>query len=276
MICRVGERAHAGRAVDLPASLDPERVVRAVRTGAATSADPPITVDARAPGRLHERVGYVHEDLSLTPRTALAVAARSRGWTTGYDDRLREARGALAAHVDVPASPPASSRQQVAEAREEVDRLRERVAAARGRVEAADGEAPADRERLADAIRALSEVETDAAAARERRRRDREATRAARDELQERLRLEDRVANLERRARRVLVERARPAYERALDAVPGCAPGTAPFETAPEAMALAIARFGDLRAPAVLATGRFSDATAAAAWLDAPVVRLEP
>jgi hypothetical protein len=275
VICRVGDRTCTGRALDLPAGVDPARLVRAVRTGDATETEPPIRVVARTAGRLHERVGHVHGDLTIRPRTALAVAARTRGWRTAYDAPLRDAREALAAQ-DVPEVEPAvEPHRELAETRGERDRMRERVATARGRVQAAPGEATAEREELASAIRDLSEVETSVAAARERRRRDREAADVARDHLQERLRLADRVANLERRARRALVDRARSPYASALAAVPGVAPDSLPFEAAPDAMALAIARFGEPRAPLVLSTGRFSDAAAAATWLATPVLRLE-
>lgn len=276
MICRVGEAKYYGRAIHVSEPVDPERVARAVRTGAATTNEPRIEVAAPEPGPLHDRVGCIRAGMALRPRTALAAAGRSRGWTTEFDDELRAVRRRLEERgdgPDVPADPDARRRE--ADSGEEIDRLRERVAAMRGRVAAAANpdEAAAA---LEDAIRSLSEVETAAAAARERRRAGREDAREARDRLQERLRLVDRRGNLERRARRALVERAREPYERALAAVPGCRPPADPFEAPPDAMALAIARVGDLEAPLVLAVDRFEGPEAAADWLDAPVIILEP
>lgn len=276
MICRVGETRYFGRAIRVSEPVAPERVVRAIRTGSATAADPPIEVEAPAAGPLHDRVGCIREGMALRPRTALAAAGRSRGWTTEYDDELRTVRRRLAELGDTPAVPAdPDARRREADAGEEIDRLRERVAAMRGRVEAAASpdEAAA---KLEDAVRSLSEVETTTAAASERRRAAREDAREARDRLQERLRLEDRRGNLERLARRALVERAREPYERALAAVQGCSPPADPFEAPPDAMALAIARVGELEAPIVLAVDRFEGPDAAADWLDAPVIILEP
>lgn len=275
MICRVGDRRLEGRAVAIERDLDPERVARAVREGAARAGDPAIEVEAPAAGPLHERVGCIHRDIPLRPRTALAAAGRSLGWTTDVDGELRDVRVALG-EVDAGRVPhDDSARRRVAEAQSEIETLRERVAAVRGRVEAADDPDDAAAE-LEAAIRSLSEVETRVAAARERRGATREAAREARDRLEERLRLVDRRDNLERRARQALVDRARERYERALAAVPGLESPAEPFAAPADAMALAIARVGDLAAPVVLAVDRFPDAERAATWLEAPVIHLEP
>lgn len=298
MICHIGGTVLTGRAIDLPAhdaahaaALDPATVATAIRTGRATAADGAVVdVEARAAGSLHERVGCVASDTTLRPRTALAVAARSRGWTTPVDDRLEATRDRLASHTAA-GDPPetAEYRRAVTEATGDVDRLRERAAEARGRIQAgADGDRTGATDDdltgetggnggdgpLAEAIRELSEAETVAAAAREQHRRAREAARERRDRLQERLGLADEVANLERAARRHLVERARAPYEGALAAVPGVSDVGDPFAAAPDAMALAIARLGEVAAPVVVATGRFDSAGGAARWLGAPVVRL--
>lgn len=297
MICRAGEGTVAGRAVDLrsceaveDADLDPETVATAVREGAATTAEGTrVSVLARTPGPLHHRVGCVTPAVSIRPRTALAVAARSRGWTTPVDDDLVAARERLRAHRAGEGDTPrdedrpetTARRRDLAAVTADVDRLRERAAEARGRLQASDaGEttAPSDGEApLAAAIRELSEAETAAAAARERHRRARDAARDRRDRLQERLHVADEVRNLEREARAHLVGRARDAYETALGAVPGgpdSTPPSDPFAAEPDAMALAVARVGDVSAPVVLAGDRFSDAGTAARWLGAPVVRL--
>jgi hypothetical protein len=212
--------------------------------------------------------------MSLRPWTALVPAARSKGWATDFDDDLEAVRDRLASLEEPPAVPEdPGARRQLAEAGDDIDRLRGRVAAMRGRVETAEDSDGAD---LEAAIRSLSEVETTAAAARERREMVRESAREARDRRQERLRLVDCRDNLARRARRALVERARDAYGDALAAVPGIDEFVDPFEAPSDAMALAIARVGDLDAPVVLAVDRFADADAAATWLDAPVIHLEP
>lgn len=292
MICRVGGATYAGRAVDLgdalvPAvadAIDPATVASAVRTGGRSPADgPTLAVDARAPGPLHDRVGCLTSDPSIRPRTALAVAARSRGWRTPVDERLAATRERLAAaRIEDDHPETATYRQTLAEAEADIDRLRERAATARGRMQAgasATERSDGDDSRaspLEDAIRDLSEAETTAAAAREKHRRARDAARSTRDTLQERLRLADEVANLEREARRHLIARARGPYEAALRSVPAVDAGAieTPFDAAPDAMALAIARLGDVVAPVVLACDRFDSAAAAARWLDAPVVRL--
>jgi hypothetical protein len=274
VICRVGDARYFGTAVAIDRALDPERVARAVRTGAARAAEPSIEVEAAEAGRLHERVGCIHPECSLRPRTALAMAGRSRGWTTEFDDPLERVRERLAEFAEpptVPADP--GARRQLADATDDIERLRERVAAMRGRAETAGDAGEAD---LEGAIRSLSEVETTAAAARERRGRVREAAREARDRRQERLGLVDRRDNLARRARRALVDRAREDYVDALTVVPGVRDVADPFDAPADAMALAIARVGDLDAPVVVATDRFADAPAAAGWLDAPVIHLEP
>ena len=286
MIVRVGDRVERGRAVDLVdwcPTLAPATVARAVREGRAEADGTPVAVQARQAGALHERVGCVTPAASLRPRTALAVAARSRGWSTPVDGALREARERLATVAAETATGPdpngLTARRRLADADDEVARLRERVAEARGRVQArrdgGTGSADSDAA-LQDVVRDLSEVETAVAAAREKRRVARAEARAARDRLEDRLALEDDVGNLERQARAHLVERARAAYESALATVPDIDEPIAPFDAPPDAMALAVARVGDTAAPVVVACDRFADARAAARWLDAPAVRLEP
>jgi hypothetical protein len=294
VICRLGEDRRTGRAVALPGWLDPHTVARAV-------AGPPVDVDGRtlavlcrSPGPVHDRVGCITPTPSIRPRTALARAARSRGWTTPVDGRLAAARERLAAHeagADAEAHGESHEarrhRRRLADASDEIQRLRERVATARGRVQAGsaataddDGAADAGDESpdpLAAAVRDLTEAETAAAATREAHREARAAARRDRDRLQARLRLVDEVENLERAARRHLVERGRPAYEASLAAVPGLSTVPAdPFGAPPDAMALAVARVAALAAPVVVAADRFTSADAAARWLGSPVIRLAP
>jgi len=277
VICRVGEAVHRGRAVSLVRQVDPGTVARAVREGTVNGPEATVSVTARTPNRVHERVGCLHPEMGLRVRTALAAAARARGVWTPHDAPLRRARERLAA-FDVDGVETADARRQLASARADTDRLRERVAAARGRLEARE-ELGADtepaRERLEAAARELSEAETTAAAARQSLDRERREARAARDALDERMRLEDEVANLERRARRVLVDRTRDAYAAAVaDAPGGPADAADPFAADPLTAGLAVARVADFDAPVVVACDRFSGARAASRWLAAPVVRV--
>ncbi|MFB6180057.1 MAG: hypothetical protein ABEI77_10070 [Halorientalis sp.] len=101
----------------------------------------------------------------------------------------------------------------------------------------------------------------------------REQAREARDVRDERLRLEDERANLERAARAHLVEQVASVYANAVATAPGPTPDD-PFAADSVTAALAVGRVGHLQAPVVLECDRFEDASAAAAWLNVPVVRL--
>ncbi len=278
MICRVDETVYRGRAVDLQGAVSPATLATAIRQGEASEGDRAVAVTCKRPHPVHERVGCIEPDMWLRPRTALAEAGRARGLGTPVDDALAERQAALAAlAVETPTT--ADARQDVAATAAETDRLRERVAAARGRLQARReaGANPGDAaDDLAAAVGALSEVETEAAAARERQERVRSTAREARDRLEDRLRLEDEVGNLEREVRATLVERLRPAYEAALAAVPGVEAPDDAFAAPPDAMALAVARVARLDAPVVLASERFETANAAAQWLGSPVLRCSP
>lgn len=245
---------------------DPARVAAAVRGPAR-----PLGFD---PGPVHRHVGCLTEDTALSRRAALAAAARSRGETAPASEKLRRAREELVA-MDPPAVDGAPAREAVSSAAEEVRRLRERVATLRGRLQARRESGPADAaaERFRDAARELSEVETEHAAARERLAAARDRARTARDERERRLRLEDRIGNLERRERAQLAATVRPAVEATVTDVPGAdVAGLADADDL--TAALAVARVADLSAPVVVACGRFDGVHEAAAWLDAPVVWL--
>jgi hypothetical protein len=269
---RLGSVTRCGEAVTVAQRVDPRRLVAAVAAEDTVDGEVPVRVDCPAPGPLHEHVGRIRAGMGLRPKPALAAAARSRGMGTPHDEALAEARERLARFsVETVASE--AERRAVAEVQRETERLRERVAAARGRLLAAreaDGDEAAAGERLQAAIRELSEVETRAEAARERLGTVRERRRAVRDRLDRRLRLEDRVANLERDARAHLVDRLRDPYREALAALPG-APAD-PAEASASAAALAVARVGEPSAPIVLEDHRFGDAVAAREWLGAPVI----
>jgi hypothetical protein len=277
VICRVGEAIHRGRTVSLARQVDPGTVARAVREGTADGPEVTVSVTARTPHRVHGRVGCLQPGMGLRVRTALAAAARARGRRTPHDVQLRRARERLAA-LDIDGVETTEARRRLASARADTDRLRERVAAARGRLQARE-ELGADtgpaRERLETAARELSEVETSVAAARQSLDWRRRKARATRDDLDERMRLEDEVANLERRVRGALVDCVRDAYAAAVADIPGGSsdPGD-PFDVDPLTAGLAVARVADFDAPVVVACDRLGSARAASRWLAAPVVRI--
>lgn len=278
MICDVCGTVYRGRAVTVRETVSPDLLARAVREGEATNGDVAVTVTARTPHDVHEYVGCLNPGRGLRVKTALASAARARGHGTPTDEQLAETRRSLAA-VETEAVDTSNQRRDLSEARTETDRLRERVAALRGRLDAKREQGlPTDeaREKLRTAIRTLSDAETTAVAARQRLEQGRQRGREARDSLAQQRRLEDEVANLERRARAHLVECVRPAYECALADVPG-GPDTVPadpFDVDPVRAGLAVARVAALDAPVVVDCDRFDSARAASAWLDAPVLAL--
>jgi hypothetical protein len=263
----------AGRVVDLRGTgLESGRVRRAIREGEGESGR--VRVDCPEPGAVHDHVGVVSPDVSVAVRPALAAAARSRGLAAPQDDEADAVRERLA-DLTVPAGgpDPAEARRRLAGTETAVERRRERVATLRGRLQAAReaGRDPDDLEAdLAEATAALSEAETERAAAREALDRAERRAREERDARERRRRLQDRAANLERAARAHLVERVREEYAAAVaDLCGDCDPFSVPDDVA----ALAVARVADLRAPVVLACDRRSPA-AATTWLDAAVVRV--
>lgn len=271
---RVGDVVRCGRAITVEAPVEPSCVVDAIRSPDAD--DSRVAVDAPPPGPVHDHVGSIHPGMGLRTRTALARAARSKGLGTPCDDDLATARERLA-ELGVEEGDVAAHRRAVADATAETERLRERVAAVRGKLQAArerGTEAAGAAADLEAAIRELSEVETEGAAARQRFRRAREDARQRRDRHERSRRLEDRIANLERDARTHLVERMADRYAAAVADAPGSGGAADPFDADPVTAALAIARVAALSAPVVLACGRFDSAAAASRWLDAPVVRV--
>lgn len=272
----------SGRAVDVADVADLETVVAAVRNGTGSGQGSPggsgVSVDCARPQPVHEHVGVVRRETSLRARTALAAAARSRGATTPQDGELQQVRAALA-DLSVPdGGDTTAARQRLAGTESAVAAQRERVAALRGRIQAGR-EAGRDvsdlRTELADATRELSERETERAAAEEALERAERQAREARDARERRRRLRDREANLEREARRALVETFRDEYAAAVETVPaGTAGAESPFDVDGVTAALAVARVADLRAPVVLACDRFESPESAADWLDAPVIRV--
>jgi hypothetical protein len=279
--CRIGDVVRCGRAIAVAAPVEPATLARAVRE--RCDSDARVAVAADDPGPAHEYVGCIRPEMGLRTRTALAAAARSRGLETPHDDALAAARERLAA-LDAgnergpgTAGERTEHRQAAAEATGETEQLREAVAAARGRLEARREQGldptPAAEE-LAAAIERLSEAETEAAAARQRLGVVRERTREHRNTREERFRLEERVANLERSVRTHRREQVTDEYVTALEAVPGTGGVEEPYEVAPVSGALAVARVAELSAPVVLACERFESAESAADWLDTPVIQV--
>lgn len=261
----------SGWAVDLAGrGVDPSSAIRAVRDPADDR------VACRDPGPAHERVGLV-DDSPTPPLATLAAVARSLGERTPRGRRVDGLRADLE-RLSVPAPDVAPARERVAEARGCVEERRERVATLQGRVRAvreiADGATEREAEaRLADAVRELSEAETERLAAEEALDRARQEARTARDARERRLDLQDRIGNAEREARAELAGRVRPRVDAAVTATPG-GRATRFADADPVTARLAAARVADLDAPVVLTRRRFESVEAAAAWLDAPVLRV--
>lgn len=278
-----GER---GRAFDLR-----DRAVGADDVAAAIAGDGPGSEDASSgidvrcaePGPVHVRVGVVEPERSYPLQAALAAAARQLGHESAVADELATVRQRLAS-LELPAVSLENERHQVAET-DDATALQEEVATLRGQLEAArdrgdDPEALAEaRER---AVADLTERRTERLAAEQSLDRARSSAREARDRREERLRLEDREGNLERKARRELAATIQPSFERALAALPCCespsellgdSPGTL---DGPDAVgALAVCRLAPIAAPVILAGDWFGSATAAGAALDVPVILVE-
>lgn len=270
MRVEVDGAVHQGPAVELSGvDVDPAAVVRAVRGEPS-----PVAVEAPEPGSLHDHVGRLTPGMGLSTRGALAAAARSRGLESACDDELDRLRDRLSA-VDPDRVTAREQRERLAEADEAVDRLRERVARRQGwlRSRREAGEDTAETERaLNEAVRELSEAETERAAAEQALERARERRRAARDAREERLRLQDRIGNLERAARRELADRLAEEFRTATRELPG---GDGEGEDAdPVTRALAVVAVGEPAAPVVLDCDRFPDARTAVEALSARVVRL--
>lgn len=274
----VGDRSFglADGAVDLGGAAEPTAVVRAIRGEDVDG----VVADCPAPGPLHPHVGHVHEGMATDVRGALAAAARSLDEEAPQRDAIDATRAELEA-LSVPDADLAEVRREVAEAGAATERLRERIATLRGRAaafeEAGDDAAAAEaREALRDAVGDLAEAETERIAAEQRRDRLEGEARTVRDRRERRLELQDRVANLERAARRHLAGTVYDRFRSAVDALPGegrAGEGPGEYEGDPVTAALAAARVGRVEAPLVLATDRLGDARTAARRLDAPVVR---
>lgn len=272
--CRVGDVVRRGHAVTIDQPVEETAVAAAVR---GTETTDQIAVDGPTPQPVHDHVGYIHPDMGLRTRTALARAARSLGLETPYDEEIRATREERASlSVDGDPETRRACREAVAGRTAETEKLREDVATLRGKLQAVranDGETEAITSELEATIKELSEVETDAAAARQRLDRCREAARERRDIRERCRRLDDQVENLRRKARGYLVDQLTDRYAEAVAALEGAGPAD-PFEAEPVTAGLAVARVGTLAAPLVLAVDGFGSAEDASEWLDTPVLKV--
>ena len=271
----VGEQRYDGRAIDLTGTdVAAETVVRAIR-GEETR----VRVDCRHSGAVHDHVGRL-PPATFDRRGALAAAARARGYTSSAQSVLDEARAELA-ELSPPSVEADTARRRVAEMGSTEERLRERVAELRGRLQArreTGADTTAVEAQLGDAVRQLSEAETERIAAEQALERAETAARDARDRRERRLELEDRVANLEREVRHDLATAVWDEFRSTLQSVPGTAtagptPGT--YEGDRTTAALAVTRLAPVDAPVVVSGGRvdcIDDAAAAASILQAPVI----
>ena len=274
VICRVGDVVRCGNALTIESAVDPAAVADAVRR--TPDSGDRIAVRADSPPPVYDHVGYIRPEMGLRIRTALAKAARTLELDTPYDETLAEARAELA-ELTVTDSETVQYRRKAAQATSETEKLREQVATERGRLQARreNGLDPTPAtEALADAIRQLSETETSETAARQHLRRERTEARARRDRREKRFRLEDQIANLERKARTTLLEQVRDSYVETLRHTPGGDSVSDPFDVDPVTAALAIVHLTDSAAPVVLACDRFGSARAASDWLGVPVLHV--
>jgi chromosome segregation ATPase len=196
---------------------------------------------------------------------------------TPVDDELQAKREALG-DTTVEEARLDTHREQMAASVATLDRERERVAHTRGRLQERrenGGETDQLQAELDDALRELTEAETDAIAATQRYDSARQRLRERRERRERQFRLEDEIANLERRARSHLVDQLHDEYRATLASMEDDTDLSADlFDVDPVTGALAVVRLGDLSAPVVLAVDRFDSTEDASDWLDAPVVHI--
>ncbi len=264
-----------GVAVDLrPWSIDSEDAAAAIRgrTGACT-------VACSYPGSLFDTVGVVEPSLNVSLRRVLAAVARRRGHRADAADELRSVRTELVT-LALPCCDRSEQRRQVAAAGADETELAERVATIRGELQArrdAGADVGATEERLSDAVAALTDARTERLSAEQALNRAREDSRTPRDRRDRRLRLQDRVRNLERAIRRELADAVYDEFAAAIRRVPGgAAPGRSVVEYDGDDVtaALAVLRMLRTATPAVLAVDRFDGPEPAAHELGVPVLRV--
>ena len=262
-----------GPAVDLR-----ETTVTASEALAAVRDPDDDRVRCAHPRPVHERIGFLHRGVSVSPVAALAAAARTQGARSEHDAALRATEADLRA-LEVPSVDLEAARRRVAETEADVASLRERVARVSGEVDAhreLDVDASDAEATHQAATRDLATAETEHYAAREALATARERAREARDARERRLELEDRRENLRRAARRELADEYATSFERALAALPVSGDPAPPdeFEGPAWAAAAAIARVARPGAPLVVGDV-FERPSRARAALAAPVLLVE-
>lgn len=265
-------RAWTGTTIDLRGTTISAETVRRAIVGDVEG----LTVEAPTPSRWWPSLGVPADDTAVIDR--LVAAARSRGVHVPAERRVAAAQRALANHtveqVDVEAA-----QKRLAEAGANVAQLREEVAMARGRLTArreTNADTEAAEEALASATARLSEAETERVAATQAHAAVHERAREARSARERRLRLQDRVANARRDARRALLTAIADEFAGAVEAVPGDATLSLDplgVDGDSSTAALAAIRLASLQAPIVLDTADFDGPPAASEHLDAPVIR---
>jgi len=276
-----GDR-YTGRAIEIRQSIDPQLVVEASRKAGVQAAKAEIRVEAPPPPPVYEHVGYVHNEMGLQIRTALAKAARTVGGETAYDDSLTTVNKKLTALDPEPPDQEYHRRRQetkTAEAR----RLKEQAAMLRGQLAARREyglETESTKAELRDVLAALSEAETTAQAARQGVDQTQQAMREYRDRQEQRFRLEDKRANLERKARASLVEQYTPEFRKHVQTVSTlveqepATPEAALEAIDPVIAALALIRLASFETPVVLSCSQVESAEIAAEKLDAAIIRI--
>lgn len=220
------------------------------------------------PGPVHEGIGVIAPETTVTRRRVLATVARSRGMTSSQDEEIRRIEESLAA-IDPPMADIPGALDAVADARRDVDGLRDRVARLGGRVAAEpdpESESDAQAELRATAGR-LAEAETAHHAATQELARERDRQREANDARERRLRLQDRLENRRRDAHEELASGESERVRRAQEGLPEW-----PGATDDARLALAAVRVGQIQAPVVISGGPFRTPMQARAALAAPVV----
>ena len=268
MKLRIAGTTYTGAVIDLRTrNVDGQTITASIR-----GQQPFPVVSCPEPPSVYAYAGHVYPSMGLRTRTALAAAARSRGYETPQDDAITDCHAQLA-ELDCPSPELPDPIDPVPEST--IDGLQEAVATHRGRLTARQTTGADDgavQAALRDAATELSEQQTRRVAARETRELRQERARAYRDTLEEQRRLSDKLANLRRSARATLVDRCADTFARAIEVVPGPVPDDS-FDADPVPAALAVLRIAKTPAPVVLETDRFRTPSAASNYLDAPVVR---
>jgi hypothetical protein len=281
MICRIGAVGRSGSAITVEQAVDTQRLVDAVRRrdqteeAVLTAGGWSVAVECEPPTTVHEHIGQIQPGMRIRTRTALAAAGRTRGFETPHDDDIARLEDELAS-MSVGEAGLETRRRECADECDQRQRLQETVAATRGRLAACREhglETDAVETELEAQIRQLAETETTATAAAQRHEQARTRARDHRDQRDRRMRLEDRLANRRRDARRWLVERVEAEFAAAVQAVSESRLDD-PFDCQPVVAGLAVGRVAEYTAPLVLETAQFDSARAAADWLDGPVIFL--